>query len=241
MMCIISKQRIAFCAQVEGTWGEIFTASPIALQSRITSKGRIAFSEQVEGTRGEICAAWPIALQSRCKHVPNGAIRTDGHSWPQHESDRSKYKTDEWEERVKQRSEGNRERDALNWRRARSVPPPGCLWQLGQTVSTRTESLHPDGNIFCECKIPLLGQAHCLTTTSSWMVSVVVIDCPQPITFYRREKLASTPMRCGMMVHMSHAAMERSAWLECVYSCWHHQSVMSGIQNVLLSSLGSWW
>jgi hypothetical protein len=34
MMCIISKERIAFCAQVEGTRGEIFATSPIALQSR---------------------------------------------------------------------------------------------------------------------------------------------------------------------------------------------------------------
>jgi len=32
-MCIMSKERIAFWAQVEGTGGEIFAASPIALQS----------------------------------------------------------------------------------------------------------------------------------------------------------------------------------------------------------------
>jgi len=33
-MCIISKERIAFCAQVEGTQGEVFPASPITLQCR---------------------------------------------------------------------------------------------------------------------------------------------------------------------------------------------------------------
>jgi hypothetical protein len=33
-MCIISKERIAICAQVEGTQGEIVAMSPIALQSR---------------------------------------------------------------------------------------------------------------------------------------------------------------------------------------------------------------
>jgi hypothetical protein len=33
-MCIISKERIAFCQQVEGTRGEIVATSPIALQSR---------------------------------------------------------------------------------------------------------------------------------------------------------------------------------------------------------------
>jgi hypothetical protein len=34
MMCIFSKQWIAFCTQVEGTRGEVFEVSPIALQSR---------------------------------------------------------------------------------------------------------------------------------------------------------------------------------------------------------------
>jgi len=34
MMCIISKERIAFCGQVEGMRGVVFAASPIALQSR---------------------------------------------------------------------------------------------------------------------------------------------------------------------------------------------------------------
>jgi len=34
MMCIMSKERILFCAQVEGTRGEAFAASTIAVQSR---------------------------------------------------------------------------------------------------------------------------------------------------------------------------------------------------------------
>jgi hypothetical protein len=33
-MCIISKERSAFCVQVEGMGEEIFSMSPIALQSR---------------------------------------------------------------------------------------------------------------------------------------------------------------------------------------------------------------
>jgi len=33
-MCIISKEMIAFCAQVEGARGDIIEVSPIALQSR---------------------------------------------------------------------------------------------------------------------------------------------------------------------------------------------------------------
>jgi hypothetical protein len=49
-MYIISKERIAFCAQVERTQGEIFAASPIAFQSRIFSKERITFCTQVEET-----------------------------------------------------------------------------------------------------------------------------------------------------------------------------------------------
>ena len=90
MMCIISKERIAFCAQVEGLRGEIFAGSPIALQSHIISKERIAFVAQVEGMRGEIFAASHIALQSRFKNVPNEHIPTNGYSWPQRESVRLK-------------------------------------------------------------------------------------------------------------------------------------------------------
>jgi hypothetical protein len=66
MMSIVFKERMAFWAQVEGTRGEIFPASPIALQSRIISEDRIAFCAQVEEMRGEIFAASPIALQSQC-------------------------------------------------------------------------------------------------------------------------------------------------------------------------------
>jgi len=90
MMCINRKERIAFCAQVERKQGEIFAASPIALQSRIISKERIAFRAQVEGTRGAIFAASPMALQSRCKRVPNEPIPTYGHSWPQRQGVRLK-------------------------------------------------------------------------------------------------------------------------------------------------------
>jgi hypothetical protein len=74
--------------------GEIFAASPIAVESRIISKERIAYCAQVEGTRGEIFAASPIALQSRCKRVPNEPIPMYGHSWPQRQSDRLKQETD---------------------------------------------------------------------------------------------------------------------------------------------------
>jgi len=34
IMCIIIKERITFGAQVEGTQGEVFAASPIAVQSQ---------------------------------------------------------------------------------------------------------------------------------------------------------------------------------------------------------------
>ena len=65
MMCIISKERTALCAQVEGKRGEIFAASPITLQSRIISKQRIAFCAQVEGMGTEIFAASCVTLESR--------------------------------------------------------------------------------------------------------------------------------------------------------------------------------
>ena len=46
---------------------------------------------------------------------------------------------------------------------------------------------------------------------------------------------------CGMIENMSRAALERSAYSEC--SCLHrrHQSVMSGIENILLTSIRSEW
>jgi hypothetical protein len=66
--------------------GQIFAASPIALQSRIINTGRIAFCAQVEQTQGEIFVASPIALQSRCKRVPNVPIPMYGHCCPQRHS-----------------------------------------------------------------------------------------------------------------------------------------------------------
>jgi len=90
-------------------------------------------------------------------------------------------------------------------------------------------------------RIPLLARANCLTTTVSRRVSPVVFDCLQPITSRPREKLASTPTPCGMIENMSRATLERSAYFECVSSCCRRQSGMSGIQNVLLISIGSEW
>jgi len=59
----------------------------------IFSKERTTLCEQVEETRGEIFAASLIALESQCKNVPNEPIPTYGHSWLQHHSVHSKYKT----------------------------------------------------------------------------------------------------------------------------------------------------
>jgi hypothetical protein len=90
-------------------------------------------------------------------------------------------------------------------------------------------------------RIPLLDDEKCLTTTVSRRVSPEVFDCLQRITSRPREKLASTPSPCGMIENMSHATPGRSAYIECVSPCWHHQLVMSGIHHVLLISIGSEW
>jgi len=90
-------------------------------------------------------------------------------------------------------------------------------------------------------KIPLLAQADCLTTTILWRVSPVVFDCLHPITSRPREKRASTPTPRGRIENMTRATLERSVYCECVSSCWRHQSVMSGIHNVLLIYIGSEW
>jgi len=55
----------------------------------------------------------------------------------------------EREETAKRRSEGDMQPDAWYWRRARSNPPPGCLWRLWLSASTLTEPFRPDGNVFC--------------------------------------------------------------------------------------------
>jgi len=90
-------------------------------------------------------------------------------------------------------------------------------------------------------KFPWLARAECLTTTFSGKVSPVVFDCLLPITSRPREILAYTPTPCGMIENMTRATLERSAYFECVFSCWRHQSVMSGIHTVLLISIGSEW
>jgi len=90
-------------------------------------------------------------------------------------------------------------------------------------------------------KIPLLAQVNSHTMTFLRRVSPVVLDCLQPITSCQREKLDSTPTPGGMIDNVLRATLERSAYSECVSSCWHHQSVMSGIEKVLLISIGLEW
>jgi len=90
-------------------------------------------------------------------------------------------------------------------------------------------------------KIPLWVRAICLTTTLSRRVLPVVVDCLQPITSRPGEKLASTPTPCGMIENIFRATLEISAYIECLSTCWRHQSVMSSNQNVLLISIRSEW
>jgi len=46
-------------------------------------------------------------------------------------------------------------------------------------------------------------------------------------------KLRSTLTSCGMIQNPLYATIERSVYIKCISSCWHHQSVISGIHNVL--------
>jgi len=61
------------------------------------------------------------------------------------------FKIGDRQSEKKWRLEGDMQRDAWYWRRARSKPPPGCLWRLWRSVSTLTEPFRPDGNVFCWC------------------------------------------------------------------------------------------
>jgi hypothetical protein len=154
-MCMVSKERIAFCAQVERTRGEIFAASPIALQSRIISNERIAFCAQEEGTRGEMFAASPIALQSRCKLVPNEPIPTYDHSWPQCQSDRLKQETN----RTRRNSE-TVIRGRYGTRRVELTP--GAEYSAtGMSLTALTERFHSDGAIPPGRKFFLLMTVSC--------------------------------------------------------------------------------
>jgi len=89
--------------------------------------------------------------------------------------------------------------------------------------------------------ITLLAWVNSLTTTVSQRVSAYDTDCLQPITTRPREKLASTLRTCGIMHNMLCATLERLVYFESLYSCWRHQSVISGIESVLQISIGWEW
>jgi len=87
----------------------------------------------------------------------------------------------------------------------------------------------------------VLAWGNCRTTTFLRCVSPVVLDYLQPIKSRPREKLASTLTPCGMIEIMLHATFGRLVYVECVCSCWCHQSMLCGIQNVLLISIRLEW
>ena len=88
---------------------------------------------------------------------------------------------------------------------------------------------------------PLLARVNWLTMTFSRRVSPVVFDYLHPITSRPREQLASTPAPRHMIENISRPTLERSVYFECTSSCFRHQSVISGNQNVLLISIGLEW
>jgi hypothetical protein len=85
----------------------------------------------------------------------------------------------------------------------------------------------------------VLAWANSLTMGHLRKVSPVVPDCLQQITSWPTEKMASTLIPCGMVVNLSHDTLERSSFFHCVFSRWHHQSVISGIQYGLTITIGS--
>lgn len=89
--------------------------------------------------------------------------------------------------------------------------------------------------------MPLWDCANCLTITFLQRVLPVVVDCLQLIASHSKEKMASTLTAYGVIENMSHATIERSAYCECIHTCWRHQLVMSGIRNVLLICIWLEW
>jgi len=51
------------------------------------------------------------------------------------------------------------------------------------------------------------------------------------------------PFRCAVLITVNRMMVDFSdmAYVQCVSSCWHHQSVKSGNQNVLLTYIGLEW
>jgi len=89
--------------------------------------------------------------------------------------------------------------------------------------------------------ILLLARGNNLTDFFARSVSPVVLDCLQQITRRPRDILGFTEIPCGIIDSVSHATLQRSAYCECLSTCWHHQPVISVNQNVLLISMGSEW
>jgi len=57
------------------------------------------------------------------------------------------------EETAKLQSQGDVQRDASYWSRARSNPPPWCLWRPWRRTSSLTEPFRPDGIVSCWCHV----------------------------------------------------------------------------------------
>jgi len=88
---------------------------------------------------------------------------------------------------------------------------------------------------------PIIGQMIWPCSDFLCRISAVVIDYLKPITSRQREKLVWTTTPCSMLENISRTTLERSMCFESVYSCSRHQSVMSGIQNVLQISIWLEW
>ena len=90
-------------------------------------------------------------------------------------------------------------------------------------------------------KIPIWARAHCLPITFSQRLLPSLLDCLQSISSCHREQPESAPKPSGMIEDLSPTTLQPSAHFECLSSCCSHQSVISGIENVLLISIGSEW
>jgi len=83
--------------------------------------------------------------------------------------------------------------------------------------------------------------ANCHTMSVLQMLLPVVSDSLHLITSPPRKILASTTTSCDMTENMLHAAMLWSAYFVSFLFRWHQQSVISGIQIVMLSSIALEW
>jgi len=124
-MCMIIKVRVAFWAQVEGTWRDIFAASPIPLPSCVISKENCIVGAGRRNMRRDFCSfthriAIPMKVGTQWTHCD---------VWGQSAT------TPEWSIKI-----GNRHKEKKSWNSDQRV-----IWNATRWISAGWGDICPQG------------------------------------------------------------------------------------------------